>query len=117
MARTTICALLILPLSFLCEPLMISGGWFCNLLLLGFLFLAPGTIVVNFLRLEEPLLEGILALTMSIVLMMLVTSVALYTGHWSIMGIVNVLACFCCVGAAIQLLSVCLRVLERLPVS
>jgi len=69
-----------------------------------FLFVCPGMVLVRFLRLNEPPVEWILAIAMSITIDAIVSGIQIYAGRWSPGATLGVLIVFCIDGALVQLL-------------
>jgi len=83
------------------------GAALRSVIVIWFLFVCPGMIFVHFLRLQESIVEYVLALALSFAIDAIVAGILLYAGWWSPAGILNILVSFCLVGATIQL--VCSR--------
>ena len=68
-----------------------------------FLFICPGMVVVYFLRLQEALVEYVLALALSLAIDAIVAGILLYAGWWSSTRILSILVSSCIAGATLQL--------------
>ncbi len=76
-------------------PSSVIGTWF--------LFVCPGLVIVHFLRLQEFIVEYVLALALSLAIDAIVAAFLLYVGWWSSTAILYILVSFCLLGAIVQL--------------
>lgn len=72
-------------------------------IVMWFLFICPGMTLVRFFRLQEILIEWILAFALSVAIDGIVASIVLYAGRWSPINILDLLISFCLAGALLQL--------------
>lgn len=84
------------------------------IIVMWFVFVCPGMMLVRFLRLNEPVVEWVLALALSFAIDAIVAGILIYTGRWSPTGILAILIRFSVVGEIVQLVS---AHLAALPVS
>lgn len=75
------------------------------LIVMWFLFVCPGMVVVQFLRLNEPVAEWTLALALSLSIDAIVADILLYAGRWSPTVILIILIGFSFSGAFLQFIS------------
>ncbi len=75
------------------------------IIIMWFLFVCPGMTLVRFLRLRSWVVEGMLALALSLSVDALLAGVQLYAGLWSPDVTLLILCCLCLGGAFIQVLS------------
>lgn len=83
-------------------------------IVMSFLFICPGMALVRFLRLNDIVTEWILAFSLSFALDAIVGGVFLYTGHWSLSGILITVLAISLIGATGQLLILHPAVAQRL---
>ena len=72
-------------------------------IVMWFLFICPGMMLVRFLRLNEPVVEWVLALALSLALDAIVSGIVLYAGKWSPVAILGIIIGLSLVGAIAQL--------------
>jgi hypothetical protein len=72
-------------------------------IVLWFLFVCPGMALVRFFRLEELVIEWILALALSFAVDAIVASILLYAGRWSPTGTIGILMGISLGGAILQI--------------
>ena len=72
-------------------------------IVIWFLFVCPGMLLVRFLRLHTPLVEWILALTLSFAIDAIVAGIQLYAGRWSPSSTLEILIGLSIGGAVVQL--------------
>lgn len=72
-------------------------------ILLWFLFVCPGMALVGFFRLEERIVEWILALALSLAIDAIVAGILIYAGMWSPTGILEILMGISLGGVMIQI--------------
>ncbi|HEX9130663.1 MAG TPA: hypothetical protein VF844_00075 [Ktedonobacteraceae bacterium] len=68
-----------------------------------FLFICPGMMLVRFLRLNELVVEWVLALALSLALDAIVSGIVLYAGKWSPVAILGIIIGLSLAGAITQL--------------
>jgi hypothetical protein len=68
-----------------------------------FLFMCPGMMLVRFLRLNQPVVEWVLALALSLAIDAIVAGVVLYVGKWSPAAILGISIGLCLAGVITQL--------------
>ncbi len=73
------------------------------IVVMWFLLICPGMMLVRFLRLNQVVVEWVLALALSLSIDAIVSGVVLYTGLWSPAAILNIIICLNLVGAITQL--------------
>ncbi|GHO59164.1 hypothetical protein [Ktedonobacter robiniae] len=83
---------------------------------MSFLFICPGMALVRFLRLNDVVTEWIMAFSLSFAIDAIVGGIFLYTGHWSLSGILITLLVISLMGAAGQLVILHPVVAQRLSV-
>lgn len=71
--------------------------------IMWFLFVCPGMAFVGFLRVEEPIVEWVLALALSFTIDASVAAILLYAGRWSPTAILQIVMGICIVGALLQI--------------
>ncbi len=86
----------------------------CLVIVMWFLFVCPGMMLVRFLRLNESVVEWVLALALSFAIDAIVAGILIYMGRWSPTGILAILIGFSVGGEIVQLIS---THLAALPVS
>jgi hypothetical protein len=72
-------------------------------IVLWFLAVCPGMTLVRFLRLPGTITRWTLAVAVSLMLEALLTSVQLYSGHWSPTFALATVSALCVIGAVVQL--------------
>ena len=72
-------------------------------IVIWFLIVCPGMVLVRSLRLHTPIVEWILALTLSFAIDAIVAGIELYAGRWSPTSILEILIGLCIGGAVVQL--------------
>src|SRR6266516_769312 len=72
-------------------------------IVLWFLFVCPGMALVRFFRLEELVVEWILALALSFAIDAIVAGILLYAGRWSPTGTLGILMGISLGGAILQI--------------
>lgn len=83
-------------------------------IVMSFLFFCPGMALVRFLRLNDIVAEWIIAVSLSFAIDAIVGGLFLYTGHWSLSGILITLLVISLMGAAGQLVILHPMVAQRL---
>jgi hypothetical protein len=73
------------------------------IVVMWFLLICPGMMLVRFLRLNQVVVEWVLALALSLSIDAIVSGVVLYTGLWSPAAILNIIICLNLAGAIAQL--------------
>jgi adenylate kinase family enzyme len=73
------------------------------IIVMWFLLFCPGMMLVRFLRLNQLVVEWMLALALSLSIDAIVSGVVLYTGLWSPAAILTIIMCLTLVGAITQL--------------
>jgi hypothetical protein len=73
------------------------------IVVMWFLLFCPGMMLVGFLRLNQVVVEWMLALALSLSVDGIVSGIVLYTGLWSPAAILNIIICLTLVGAITQL--------------
>ncbi|GHO70615.1 hypothetical protein KSC_095070 [Ktedonobacter sp. SOSP1-52] len=81
---------------------------------MSFLFICPGMALVRFLRLNDVITEWIMAFSLSFAIDAIVGGIFLYTGHWSLSGILITLLVISLLGATGQLVILHPVVAQRL---
>ncbi len=74
-----------------------------SIVVMWFLFICPGMMLVRFLRLNQPLVEWVLAFALSLAINAIVSGIFLYIGKWSPVVIICIIIDFSIVGAITQL--------------
>lgn len=83
----------------------IPGTLEALVIIMWFLFVCPGMAVVRLLRLQEPLMEWVLALALSFAIDGIVAGILVYTGAWSPARTLAIVVGVCAVGVLGQLLA------------
>lgn len=83
------------------------------IVVMWFLLFCPGIMLVRFLRLNQMVVEWMLALALSLSIDAIVSGVVLYTGLWSPAAILNIIICLTLVGAIAQLAMLNLKSSQR----
>ncbi len=73
------------------------------IVVMWFLFICPGMMLVRFLRLDEPVVEWVLALALSLALDAIVSGIVLYAEKWSPVAILGIIIGLSLAGAITQL--------------
>lgn len=73
------------------------------IVVMSFLFICPGMALVRFLRLNDMVAEWIIAVSLSLAIDAIVGGLFLYTGHWSLSGILITVLVISFMGATGQL--------------
>jgi hypothetical protein len=73
------------------------------IVVMWFLFICPGMMLVRFLRLNELVVEWVLALALSLALDAIVSGIVLYTAKWSPVAILDIIIGLSLAGAITQL--------------
>ncbi len=79
------------------------------IVVMEFLLICPGLVVVRFFRLNELVMEWMLALGLSLTIDTCIASILLYAGWWSPSRILSILIGFCLIGVSTQLIAMHLR--------
>lgn len=74
-------------------------------IIMWFLFVCPGMTFVRFLRLQEPVMEWVLALALSFAIDGLIAGILIYTGVWSSARTLAIVVGVCVAGALGQLIA------------
>jgi hypothetical protein len=73
------------------------------IVVMWFLFVCPGMMLVRFLHLNQPVVEWVLALTLSLAIDAIVSGIVLYFGKWSPATILSIILGLSLAGAITQL--------------
>ncbi|GCE11737.1 hypothetical protein [Tengunoibacter tsumagoiensis] len=100
------------PLLILCSAVAVVAILFTapgtplrGAVVMWFLFLCPGMALIRLLGLQNLIMELTMAIAVGIAIDGIVVGIFLYSGHWSIRGILLVLLIWSCTGAFLQLLT------------
>lgn len=73
------------------------------IIVMWFLFICPGMMLVRFLRLNQPVVEWVLALALSLAIDAIVSGIVLYAGKWSPAAILSIIIGLSFAGSITQL--------------
>jgi len=79
------------------------------IILAWFLFVCPGMMLIRFFQLKEPTIEWTLAIAMSLVIDVAITSIQMYSDNWSPPITLAIIITICIIGVFVQIIQISIR--------